>query len=511
MKRFLGDTDLERLSACIAGQMGLFFPPSKWKTLEKSICTAANELGFNDVHECMSRFTSDPPSKELIEAMACYLTIGETYFLREIRCFEILERQIIPEIIKNRRESEKRLRIWSAGCATGEEPYSIAILLHGMREALRGWDVSILATDINPHSLSKARKAIYTDWSFRTSPQWFRNNYFRPAGDNRYELLPHIKQMVKFSSINLVEDCYPSLVTGTNAIDVIFCRNVLMYFTPQRAATVVERFKRCLMDDGWLFVSPCETSSSLFPGFEPVSFPDATLYRKPGIGQTEKGINGTGEGGLSRLPAPRSFDPGSATGSPMQQVSPTHRLPPSPAKTPSPPAPRSDSEVQEAVSAYQNALTLYERGAYGKACEMVTMQLTQDKNDAQALALLCRIYANEGKLAEALKASDRALAADKLSAGLHYLRAVILQEQGLYDEAAASLKKALYLDPDMVLAHYSLANLEQRKGRPRESQRHFNNALSLLDRYRPDDVIPESDGMFAERLREIIRATTAGV
>ena len=142
---------------------------------------------------------------------------------------------------------------------------------------------------------------------------------------------------------------------------------------------------------------------------------------------------------------------------------------------------------------------------------MVTMQLVQDRNDTRALALLCRIYANEGKLAEALKASDLALATDKLSSGLHYLRAVILQEQGMYDGAATALKKALYLDQDMVLAHFTLANLEQRQGKVRESQLHFNNALSLLEKYRPDDIIPESDGTFAGRLREIIRATTAGM
>lgn len=512
MKHLLDDTDLAKLSTCIAGQMGLFFPPSKWKTLEQSILTAANELGFKDVHECMSRFTSDPPSKELIEAMSCYLTIGETYFLREIRYFEILERQIIPEIIKNRRDGEKRLRIWSAGCATGEEPYSIAILLHRMREAMRDWDVSILATDINPHSLRKAREAIYTDWSFRTSPQWFKNNYFRPAGDKQYELLPHIKQMVKFSSINLVEDCYPSLVTGTNAIDLIFCRNVLMYFTPQRAATVVERFKHCLMDDGLLFVSPCETSNALFPGFDPVSFPDATLYRKQGTGESgkrgksepEKWRNGAGEEYLSLYPIHRFPDAERVAGSPIQEETPIPRFPHSPALETTP--------VQGAeIPPYQRALTLYEQGAYTEAAEMINVQLTQDSNDTRALALLCRIYANEGKLAEALKASERALATDKLSSGLHYLRAVILQEQGMYDGAATALKKALYLDQDMVLAHFTLASLEQRQGKVRESQLHFNNALSLLDKYRPDDIIPESDGMFAGRLREIIRATTAGM
>ena len=436
--------------------------------------------------------------------MACYLTIGETYFLREIRCYEILEHQIIPEIINKRQGGEQRLRIWSAGCATGEEPYSIAILLHRMRDILRDWDVSILATDINPHSLSKARAGVYSNWSFRTSPPWFKQNFFRQAGDNQYELLPHIKEMVKFSSINLVEDCYPSLVTDTNAIDVIFCRNVLMYFTPQLAAKVVERFKLCLLDGGSLFVSPCETSNSFLSVLDPISFPDATLYRKSSCGKPAKRESvitdnfATPHFPVSASPTYHTYD------NAMVPALPDRPVKTAPASVPIPPP-----ESHDKTTSYQQALTLYERGAYREAAEMVTMQLMQDKNDTHALALLCRIYANEGRLSEALNASDRALAADKLSAGLHYLRAVILQEQGMDDEAAASLKKALYLDQDLVLAHFTLANLEQRKGKVKESQRHFNNALTLLDKYRPDDVIPESDGMFAERLKEIIRATTA--
>lgn len=502
MNGLLDDTDWEKLSACIAEQMGLFFPPLKRKTLEQSFSTAARELGFKNVHECVARFTSGPPSKELIEAMACYLTIGETYFLREIRCFEILEREIIPEIIRKRQGGEQRLRIWCAGCATGEEAYSVAILLHRMRNSLRGWDVSILATDINPHSLRKAREGVYTNWSFRTSPPWFKENFFTQAEAKQYELLPHIKEMVKFSSINLVEDCYPSLVTDTNAIDVIFCRNVLMYFTPQLAAKVVERFHNCLLDGGWLFVSSCETSNSFLSRFDPVSFPDATLYRKrsgvavkAGIGETEKWRNGETEQ--------------------LKNLSPIHRFPASPIQELSPVPPFSVSPVPEsppvqvAVSPYQQALALYEQGTYQEAAAIVTLHVMQNKNDTHALALLSRIYANEGKLTEALTASDQALAADKLSAGLHYLRAVILQEQGMDDEAATSLKKALYLDQNLVLAHFTLANIEQRKGKIRESQRHFNNALSLLDNYRPDDVIPESDGMFAGRLKEIIKATAA--
>jgi chemotaxis protein methyltransferase CheR len=483
MKCSLSVAELESLSARIALQMGLHFPPSNWLALEQAFCKAARESGFEDVRKYVAWFTSAQPSEELLESMADYLTIGETYFFRESRCFEMLEGRILQEIIRKRQGKEQRLRIWSSGCSTGEEAYSIAILLHKMRDSMRGWDISIMGTDISNQALQKAKEGIYTNWSFRNSPAGFKEKYFSKTEDGRLELLPVIKQMVTFSRFNLADDCYPSRVTDTTAIDVIFCRNVLMYFTPQLAAKVVSRYHNCLQVGGWLFVSPCETSNPYFSAFEQITFPDAVFYQKP-------------EYGKGAQPGRAINDNFSMPSEPVCNLVPVLPLKPSPV-----------IPVQELPS-YQQSLVLYERGFYREAAEIVSLLLAKDKNDTLALTLLCRIYADEGRFTEALLVSDRAIATDKLASGLHYLRAVILQEQGMDDEAGRSLKKALYLDNDLVLAHFSLAILEQRKGKIRNSRRYFDNALSLLDRYREDDVIPESGGMVAERLKDIIRTST---
>ena len=451
MKRLFLDEELENLSEYIAQHLGLSFPRSKWRSLEQAFSTAAKDLGYQDAQECAAWFTATMPSQEIIESMACYLTIGETYFFREPRCFDVLERQIIPEIVRTRSENSRTLRIWSTGCATGEEAYSIAIVLHRMREILRGWDVSIVASDINPHALRKAREGIYTNWSFRNPSDNFKDIYFRKTECGQFEVLPHIKKMVTFSRGNLAEEWSAPLFTGANTVDVIFCRNVLMYLNPQLAGKVVERFYGCLQEGGWLFVSPCEVSNPFFSRFASFSFPDAILHRKV---CTEKTV--TPESQVF-YPSIHIADRGAPQNTPLPLPTPERRE--------EPPANQED------------------------------------------LAMLCRTFANEGRLPEALIVSDQALAADKLCAGLHYLRAVILQEQGLSDEATTSLKKALYLEPDMVLAYFTLATLEQRKGKLSESRRHFASALSLLDRYHPDDEIPESDGMLAGRLTEIIRTT----
>lgn len=498
MNRPLTKSELEKITAQIVTQMGLHFPPSKWQNLEQILRTAAKELGFNDVKECVARLIMAPPSNEFIAALAPYLTIGETYFFRETKCFEIFEKKIIPEIINKRRGKNQRLRIWSAGCATGEEAYSIAILLDKMRDTLRDWKISILATDINPQSLGKAKEGIYTNWALRSTPPDFQKNYFRETEDGRFALLPKIKEMVTFSSLNLIDDFYPF-----NNVDAIFCRNVLMYFTPALAKKVVEQFHRSLSDDGSLFVSPCETSCPFFSGFAPTSLHGATFYQKIGdwhaVKPTDMEVN---------VLTPRQSAPYFPSCAAKEiQVVPAPLIAGDGVISPPTPLPESDDET----SAYQEALILYEQGAYQKAAERVLSQLTQDNNDIRALTLLVRIYANEGRRSEALALSDQALATVPHSAELHYLRAIILQEHGLDREAVTSLKKALYLKQDLVMAHFTLANIKKRMGMIKKSRLHFDHALSHLDRYHPDKVIPESDGMLAGRLKEIILVTIARI
>lgn len=493
---------LARFSDFIAAHTGLHFPRKQWRTLERGMAGAAVEFGFDDPESCIRWIMSSPLSREQIEILARHLTVGETYFLREKRGLEVFEEEIVPELIRTRQGDGRHLRIWCAGCSTGEEPFSVAILLKAMGAALRGWEISILATDINPSALSRAEEGVYGEWSFRRPPQGFREKYFRRTGDGRFAILPQIRKMVSFSYLNLAEDVYPSLQNNTNAMDVIFCRNVLMYFTPDRARMVVERLHRSLVDGGWLIVSPCEASQLLFSQFKAVNFPEAILHRKEGAGVGGQGTvlraRGSGSAAAGQpvpIPLPAGLRP-----PPSLRQTPTPRPLPAPDSRPLPPAPCS-------VPLYEAALSLYEQGCYPEAEEKLALFRAANREDLKAIVLQCRLRANQGKLAEARDLLEEAIGADRLTAGLHYLLAMILQEQGAIGEAIASLKRALYLDQDLVLAHFSLGNLALRQGKIKESRKHFANALSLLDRYGPADILPESEGLSAERLREIIRTT----
>ena len=269
MTRSLPDQLLLQFSELVAREMGLHFPRERWPDLEKGIRSAALEFGAPDAETCLQQWISKPLAIAEIELLASTLTVGETYFFRDNPSFELLRERVLPAVIAARHGSERRLRIWSAGCCTGEEPYSIAISLDRTLPDPSRWHVVILATDINPRFLQKAAEGIFSDWSFRDAPPWLKETYFKQAGPNRFEILPRIKQMVTFAYLNLAEDVYPSLANGTNAMDLIFCRNVLMYFSPERAARVVHGLRRALIDSGCLFVSTVEASSELFSQFLP--------------------------------------------------------------------------------------------------------------------------------------------------------------------------------------------------------------------------------------------------
>ena len=455
------DVLLSSLSDFLAAQMGLHFPRERWSDLERGIAAAASEFGMADVESCIRWLVSTPLTRDQIEMLASHLTVGETYFFREKRSFEVLETHILPELLRVRGERGSPLRIWSAGCCTGEEPYSIAMLLDRLIPDAAQRNITILATDINPRFLRKAAEGIYGEWSFRETPPWVRERYFNRRKDGRFEIKPHLRKRVTFSYVNLAGDVYPSLWNNTNAMDVIFCRNVLMYFGAEQARQVVAKLGRSLVEGGWLLTSPAETSGSLFSAFTAVEFPGLFLYRRMAGG------------------APRT-------------VVPRHRLPAFDVTPSSPPkeAPYEPIQAQEV-----EPVAIHE----------------QEPDASEAPRHRARTCANQGKLAEAIEWCEKAIASDKLDPASHYLLATIRQEQGQGDAAVQSLKRALYLDPEFVLAHFGLGNLSLSQGRHRDAQRHFGNVLALLQVRPHSEILPESEGLTAGRLIEIVMSVQSSL
>jgi chemotaxis protein methyltransferase CheR len=491
-ENFLAETN-EWLST----RIGLSFPKERWPELQKRIHLAAQELGLGSGEALLQWLRSVVPNRHQIEVLASHLTVGETYFFREQALFEVLESQVLSPLIAARRGQERRLRIWSAGCASGEEPYSIAIVLHKLLADLKEWKVTILATDINPSFLAKAAAGAYGKWSFRGTPASILDRYFRKARDGRLETLPEIRKMVQLAYLNLAEDTYPSLATNTNAMDVILCRNVLMYFAPGRAKQILAKLQRSLVDGGWLILGPSELSLVPPDGLARVDFSDAILYRKGDGHSTRPEVRQTGaEAPLSLLPP---WEPVYAQRASVSEADPP-ALSAGLVSTPSGPVGEGSP-----LSTLDEARELYQAGRYPEAAEKL-----REQDSPEAMALLVRCLANEGRLTEALLSCERALAAVPGDAGLRYLRATILQEEGRIEEAARSLRQALYLDPTFVLAHFAQGNLALQRGRRRDALKHFRNALSGLADYPQGEILPESEGISAGRLAELIQSTPLG-
>lgn len=487
MKTGLPDNLLSQLSELVAARTALHFPMERWSDLERKARSAAKEFGFTDDEKFVQWLVSSSLTRDQMEILASHLTISETYFWREPQVFEALVERILPELVRLRENGDRRLRIWSAGCATGEEPYSIAIALRKAIPAIEDWRITILATDINPRILRKAMAGVYGEWSFRNAPPWLKEGYFHRKKDGRFEILPEIRKMVTFAYLNLAEDIYPSLLSNTNAMDIIFCRNVLMYFALERIKKVGQGFYRSLVDGGWLMVGSSELSQVAFPQFTPVRFPGAIVYRK-------------------ETPESRPFASFPLEDIPIQQtmVLPSFEFAAGFEQV-IPPPQFLASEQTRCLNPLSDIPAIMIQPVESHPVSDCSPQ--QDEETPRAMALSVRSLADRGKLADALATCEKAIAADKLDPGLHFLCATILQEQNMDSEAIASLKRALYLDPDFVLAHFALGNMELRKGKARAAKKCFENVLELLNSCGQDEILPESEGLTVGRFREIILAT----
>ncbi|MHB1567279.1 MAG: CheR family methyltransferase [Acidiferrobacter sp.] len=483
---------LTQFSAFVAERLGLHFPRPRWHDLARGAGSCARSVGRQDARTYIEWLISHPVATSELEQLASHLTIGETYFFREEPSFAALKAHVLPELIL-RRQGDKRLRIWSAGCCTGEEPYSLAILLGQMIPNLDDWNLMLRATDINSEFLAKAARGQYGEWSFRKTPPWIKEHYFSRSAPGRVTIDTSVRRRVTFSYLNLAEDVYPSLLNGTNAIDIIFCRNVLMYFSPEQTQKVIGKLCRCLADDGWLVVSPSEASQRLFAGLTTVNYPGAIFFRKSAQGL---GLAGTAAASGVTSPTVDAFSPPAAvTRSPL------------PRRTTARHASRAHKSVFHDLLC--EADRLCDQGHYHEAIAALQTAQAQSPANAMIMTRLAKVLANRGRLAEAIAWCEQAIAADTLDPAVHYLFAIILQEQGQDVDAAAAFRRALYLDPDFVLAHFALGNWARRQGQYQESRRHFAHALAVLANYGGDDCPPESEGMTAGRLTEIIQAVIA--
>jgi len=373
-----------------------------------------------------------------------YITIGETYFFRNRVHFEALRNHILPDLIAWRRqEGRKQLRFWNAGCATGEEPYSLAILLRELLPDVESWSILILATDVNQAYLKKAQQGEFNERAFRNeTPDYVRDRWFKQTG-RFYRIDRVLRDMVTFLPLNLIEDDYPAFHNGTGSMDLIMCRNVTIYFTREQTQRIIARFHESLNPQGWLIVGHSEPQPGLYDQFDTERVGDGTFYRKPAR--------------IQQAPV-----------TPMVITAPP---PPIPRLIlPVKPPPPVEDTPPEAVPLWQQAL----------------LAADQERWDDAVLLL------------------DQAEAENAMQAEVHYLRALVYLQHQQEQSAFTSLRQAIYCDPNFAMAHYTLGECFARQHNTKQAQRYWRQALTIVSSLKPDEVLHGTLDMTAEMLMGLL-------
>ncbi|MFZ5917726.1 MAG: CheR family methyltransferase [Chloroflexota bacterium] len=482
----LTQKDYERFRDLVQERSGLYFPQEKRAALIRGLAEAMAIVQNGVSPDSYYRLLSVAPSASREwDQLISVLTVGETYFFRNKGHFDALRDHILPRIIKQRYDLGRRIRIWSAGCASGEEPYSVAILLRELIPDIESWRVLILATDINQRALELAHQGLYGSWSFRGVDPRIRETYFRRWDKDRYQIVDEIKTMVTFDYLNLVEDQYPSFANNTCAMDVILCRNVTIYFSQEVTGRVVKQFHQCLTDDGWFIPGASEPNMVNYQVFEHQSFPGAVVYQKSR--RQEKPAIPT---------APVSWQPSIDAWAPKSQAR-------KPAATPAVPVWEGDGKKDDACA---RALQLIRQGQNLAALNLLQEIVAQDPECAPAYLALGRLHADKGEWETAQRWCEKAIEKDSLNPEPYFTLAMIAWERENLDEAVSLVKKTLYLDPLFILGHYALANIHRQQGKEEMARRSLQNVRRLLVGRPPEEPISGGDGLVVGRLLAQVEA-----
>jgi len=423
----------EELLALVAERSGMVFAPNRRGEAQAGIARAMKGAGLQDDAAYLRFVRRDA---QALDDLVDEVTVGETHFMRDPAQMDQIRREVFPAL-KSRPAGSAPPRVWSAGCATGEEAYSLAILL-----AEEGLDdgTFILGTDLSAAALARARAASYSDWSMRGVSETFLRDYFRHERKRRV-LVDRIRTKVSFERLNLVgAETYAA--AGGFGMDLILCRNVLIYFDRATAGRIAARLFDSLAPGGVLLTAGADPLLGEYAPFEVEVTRIGLVYRRPRAG--------------------------SARGASAQMAPPPPPPPPDEARPlsgrPAPP-PREVSE--EALPPPDLA-----REAFARVMTLA------NADGAEAAEWIAR-----GELRH-----------HALSAPLHYLHAALLLSLERDDEAERAAQRALYLDPSLAVAHFLLGTMLRRRGARPAALRSFRNTRDLCAARPPDEEVPAGAG-----------------
>ncbi len=461
------DPAAEAVARLVAVRTGFTYAQQYPAKTEESIRRSMAAQGVASVSEYLALLERTP---QAMEQLMDELTIRETYFFREPRHFEFIRDQILPQL-REARGHEHVLRAWSAGCASGEEAYSLAILMaqSGLSDA-----ASVLGTDISQAALTTARGGRYRDWSLRGAGSKFMSSWFRAAGP-AWELIEPIRRKVRFAYLNLSLDAWPSHVSGTLGMDLILCRNVLIYFDAWTVEQVARRLCASLAPGGWLVTASSDPTLGRNAGLEPHVTEYGVFYQRPVVEQRPL-LHDAHES-----PAPPIKPRRAARQQPARKVR-------RPLETPEP------ASAPLAVGDRARAALL--AGEYRRVLELIP----DLRGEADACRLRVDALANHRGPEAASDAAEEALRHHPLSTALHFRHAVLLSSLGRLKDSEQALRRVIYLDRRLAVAHFALGALHWRGRRLEAARRCYRTAERICRASPPDVELPLADGQSAGSL-----------
>jgi len=464
----LSDQQYQAFSAHLLSSTGLHFEKRNRHALERGIHKRMSTLCMAKSEDYLGYLKRHGESRQELQKLLQFLTVGETYFFRYPSQFEALREGLLTGCAA----SHQPIRIWSAGCSTGEEAYSIAITV---MEALPDWrtrDVRIIASDLNQQSLARAREGVYNQWALRTTEQHHLDRYFEQGKDG-FRIKDEVKRLVEFQQMNLSGADDAPFGGSFPGFDAIFCRNVLIYFSPGAAARALGRFAELLKTSGQLFLGHAETIVQRAPDLE--------------IRQREESFY------FVKSPAPVGSEP---EPQPEPQRSPPppklSTLPPLPAL---PPLLLPEEEPVPAAARLEEARRLFDAEELERAWQVLEELLRDEPEHSGALVLQGFLLASLGRLQEALDTCCRAVALDDLLPEAYFLKGVVLDAWGRLEEAADEYRKALLLDHDFIMPRFYMGRLHLRLGKLPEGAREIRNSIRILSRRPEEGTVPFSGGL----------------
>ncbi|MCU1587187.1 MAG: methyltransferase, CheR-type [Frankiales bacterium] len=462
MKVKLTTEQFDTLRALLSRAAGLVFDESRRQSMAYSVAERVRESGAADVTAYLAMLDDPVERQRLLDEV----TIQETHFFRNPPQVRALRKYVLPELIEHAAKNGRRLRIWSAGCSTGEEPYSVAMILRELMPSTAGWDVKVVATDISSRALEAAREATYGARAVQMASPDELARFFQPVAGG-HEVRPEVRELVEFRHHNLVTEPVP--FAPDERIDLILCRNVTIYFGRQTTRALMERLHRCLRDGGYLFLGHSETLWQVSEQFHLVSLGTgdeaAFVYRRQ---------EGKGER-RAVLPDRRTADEG-------------------------PPPPR----VERRSTARRHEVP--------KPTVKPTAQPTRSAPAANEpivvqppRALAVRATIEQGDYEGAVELAGEMIAAEPFNGEGFYLRGLALTDLGRDEEALVDLRKAVYLEPSMGFGHFLLAGVLDRLGHPAAAAVEYGATADTLGSHPSDADAHELGGRSVQELVSLCR------